>query len=468
MKRIDLFSSRRKRFGLLSVLAFLLVGCASSTEGYKSPELDLPAVPQDVKQTISNVSWWESFGDPVLNALVQEALRSNWDLLKTNAKLNEARASLASVNALTTPRLDGAVSTSSSRRKLGDNTTLQEFNGTTRTTKLGVSMSWELDLWGRVAHLNEAAQARWASSELMQEATQLSVASTVTEAYFQWRTLQDKLAMTQSAVAQLQSICDLEQRRWQAGLATELVYRQSLAELVSFQAKLPQLEEAIGKSELALQVLVGRAPREIGQRFALGASSIKVPAIPPVLDTQLLLRRPDVAAAEWSLKAAYSDVNVSRAERYPRLNLSLIGGLLNSSSNWVTGTPTWIDVGLGASAPIWDGGLTASKIDANVARRDYAKAQYHQAVLQAYRDLYEALLVQRSSDQHLGLLQNELNSRQKSLSLTQKSHDAGRSSQYEVLSEKIKVLQVQLELSDAQQAQWLSRSRFYKAVGGSL
>ena len=103
-----------------------------------------------------------------------------------------------------------------------------------------------------------------------------------------------------------------------------------------------------------------------------------------------------------------------------------------------------------------------------MARRDYAKAQYHQAVLMAYRDLHEAVLFQRASDAQLESVEDELLLRQRSLALTQKSHDAGRSSQYEVLSEKIKVLQAQWALSDAQQAQWLSRSRFYKAIGGNL
>ena len=146
----------------------------------------------------------------------------------------------------------------------------------------------------------------------------------------------------------------------------------------------------------------------------------------------------------------------------------MVTGLLTSSSTWVSNSPSWLDTGLTASAPLWDGGFAASKADASVARRNHAKAQYHQAVLLAYRDLQEAVLAQTSSDAQAALVESELKLRQQSLALTQKSREAGRSSQYEVLSEKIKVLQAQLALCDAQQAQWLSRVHFYKAIGGSL
>jgi multidrug efflux system outer membrane protein len=448
--------------------SLLLSGCSNLSEAYKAPDLELPSVPAGVKQIIASTSWWESFGDPVLNAWEKEALENNLDLAKTYARMEEARASLASTQSLITPRLDVVGGLSGSRYKADTTTSANELSNLKRSASIGLALNWELDVWGRVKQLNEGAKARLNSSELMQDAAALSLSGLVADTYFQWRTLQTKLATTRDAVGQLKKITDLERRRWRAGLGTELSYSQSLAELDSVESKLPLLIEAVGRTELALQVLAGRPPRDLGQALSKKSAVINVPATPKLIDTQLLLRRPDVASAEWALKAAYADTNVSRLERYPRLNLSILGGLLASSSSAIAGTPLWLDSGLNAVAPLFDGGLNASKIDASLARRDYAKAQYHQAVLQAYRDLHEAVLAQTSSDRYVARVEEELASRVRVLKLTQKSHDAGRSSQYEVLDEELKVLQTKLTLSDAKQAQWLSRSHFFKAIGGNL
>ncbi|TDR30765.1 efflux transporter outer membrane subunit [Hydromonas duriensis] len=462
------FKPKMIGLALLGSSSLFLLGCSHLSEDYKAPDLELPSVPEGVKQSISSTSWWASFGDPVLNGWEQEALAHNWDLVKAYARMEEARAGLASTQSLITPRVDVVGGLSGSRYKVGTNTSVDELNRLTRSASVGLALNWELDVWGRVKQLNEGAKARWSSSELMQDATALSISGLVADTYFQWRTLQSKLAITRDAVEQLKKITDLERRRWKAGLGTELSYSQSLAELDSVESKLPLLVEAVGRAELALQVLAGRPPRDIEQALPKKTAAIKVPATPKVLDTQLLLRRPDVAAAEWALKAAYADVNVSRLERYPRLNLSILGGLLASSSAAIAGVPLWLDTGLNAAAPLFDGGLNASKVDASLARRDYAKAQYHQAVLQAYRDLQEAVLAQTSSDRYVLMVEKELASRERALQLTQKSRDAGRSSQYEVLAEQLKVLQAKLTLSDAKQAQWLSRSHFFKAIGGNL
>jgi multidrug efflux system outer membrane protein len=456
-----------RRF-LIGIYVMVLSGCVGIADPYQSPELDLPAVPEGIKQKISSASWWRSFNDETLTAWVEDALRNNWDLARARARMEEAKASLGSAEALNTPRLDGAVGVSGTRRKFGSNTTSEEFNGVTRTATVGLSLGWELDVWGRVDQMNQSARARYVSSELMRDAAALSVAGLVADTYFQWRTLETKYQITKDAIVQLQAICDLEKRRWQAGLGTELAYQQSLAELASTQAKLPLLEDAKGRSAVALQVLAGRGPRVLDPHMESKKTVIRAPDIPEVLDTQILLRRPDVAAAEWALKAAYSDVNASRAERYPRLSLSVVTGLLTSNSSWVSGTPSWLDTGLNATAPVWDGGMAASKVEASVARRSNATAQYHQSVLQAYRDLQEAVLSQKTSDMQFNLTQSELRLREQSLRFVQKSHAAGQKNLYEVLNEKIKVLQVQLALSDAQQAQWLSRTHFYKAIGGSL
>jgi multidrug efflux system outer membrane protein len=198
------------------------------------------------------------------------------------------------------------------------------------------------------------------------------------------------------------------------------------------------------------------------------ASVVALPVLPSVVDTRVLLRRPDVAAAEWGVQAEHANWNVSQAQRYPRLSLNLVGGLLASSSALISGLPLSFEASAGAGVPIFDGGALDAQVQAAQARRERAVVQYRQTVMQAHREVHDAVLQVHSSDRHAAALLKELGLRQQALALAQRSYQAGRSSQYEVLSETVKVLQVQWAMSDTRQSQWVARSQFYKAMGGGL
>jgi multidrug efflux system outer membrane protein len=193
-----------------------------------------------------------------------------------------------------------------------------------------------------------------------------------------------------------------------------------------------------------------------------------LPDTPREFDGALLLRRPDVASAEQLLIAANADVNSIRAESLPRLNLSLLASVLATTSKLITGAPLFFDVGAGLSGPIFDAGYVKSKTEAAEARREAAVAYYRYAVSIAFREVYEAMIQRDAADRQVASSQSEVATRKKSLALTEKSYDAGRSSKFEVLSESIKVLNAQLRLIDAVQAQYIARAQYYKAVGGGF
>lgn len=457
------------RFKFLVLNACLcILGCSTTVEPYASPDLDLPELPAGISQSISRDDWWLVFQDPVLNELVSEALKNNWDIVKAGTSVAQARENLSGAQALSAPNLSAGVNYSASRRKLDSAKTETEFNKVTRTSTGNIALGWELDIWGRMEHMSEAAKARFVSSELMYKAAQLSITSLVVDTYFQLRILQNKTQLMQEMVEVMQNISALELRRWKSGLGTESAYRQTEIDLMSAKVNVLLLQEAAGKSGVALQAILGKSPRDLSAPHYAANLAIDATPLPDELDTKILLRRPDVAAAEWGLKAAYADVNATRAERYPRLGLSAIVGVLSSSSTWVSGTPIWLDTGLSSGVSLIDGGLNVSKVNASIARRDYAKAQYHQAVLQAYTDLHKAVLEQKTSDKQLAYVTSELVLRKQILAFVHKSHRVGRVSQYEVQAEILKVLQLELALSDAKQAQLLSRSHFYKAIGGGV
>lgn len=443
-----------------------LAGCATQApQPYVGPSLDLPAGP--LAPLSIDRQWWRVFGDPVLDSLVEDALTYNLDLAKAAANVEEARSNVAAANALLSPRVDGVATSAVTRRQL-NLANSEDFNKTTASAAAGAALNWEIDLWGRIKQMNDAALSRLAASEHTRNATTLSISSAVVETYLQLLTLDSKLRITQAGRDNLRAVTALERRRWQGGVGTELAYRQSVAELASTESAIPMIEAAITKTEFALQLMVGRTPRQMNGRLPRASFMPRLPETPKEVDPALLLRRPDVASAEQLLIGSSADVNAVRAERYPRLNVSSLLGLIATTSNVISGFPLFFDIGGDLTMPLYDAGLIQSKIDGAEARRTKAEAHFTYTVSVAFRETYEAMAMREASDRQFSTTETEVALRKKSLALTEKSYAAGQSTKFEVLSETIKVLNAQLSLADARQNQFISRSQVYKALGGGF
>jgi outer membrane protein, multidrug efflux system len=449
---------------MVAFCALSLTACASLWPEYESPKIELPEAAG--KSVSIDRQWWKAFGSSELDALIDDALIYNFDLAKAAANVAEARANTASAASLLKPRVDGIAGVDASRRTFATAASADDFNREVTSTAVGAGLSWEIDLWGRIRQLNDAALARLAASEHARNATTLSISTTVAETYFQLLMVDNKVDTTRRAIEYLRNMTDLEYRRWKAGMGTQLAYRQSLADLASTEARMPNLVAAQAKTALALRLLVGSSPRELTDR--VGRSSVSLPNPPSEFDSSLLLRRPDVASAEQMLVAAHADVNAARAEIYPKLNLSILAGFVASTSTLVSGMPLFFDARTTLIGPIYDGGLVQSKIDGAEARREKALAHYRYTVSLAFKDAYEALIMREAGDKQIVSSDIEVQTRRTALSLTQKSYEVGRSSKFEVLAESIKVLNAELTLEDAKYAQLVSRSQYYKALGGGF
>lgn len=463
MSKPSVFRVLIKPLALSTLLA--MTGCSVIWPAYEAPRIDMP--PAALKPQSIDSQWWKAFGDPALDQLVQDALVNNFDLAKAAANIEEARANAGAARALLSPRVDGVAKTGASKNQLNFGVSEEDINKATASATVGAAVNWEIDLWGRIRLTNDAALARLAASEHTRNATALSISSAVVDTYLQLRMLDAKLVTTRDAASNLKYAANLEFRRWKAEAGTEMAYRQSLAEQTATEARIPGLISAITKTELALQLLVGRNPRQMTEPLVRSVQP-KVPEMPREFDSALLLRRPDVASAEQMLVAAHADVNAARAERYPRLNLSLLAGLIASSTGAITGFPLFWDASAALSGPIYDAGLVQSKAEGAEARRERAVAHYRYTVSLAFRETYEAMMLADTSDSQFASSNAEVATRKKSLVLMQKSYDAGRSSKFEVLSESIKVLNAELSLADARQNQLVARSQYFKALGGGF
>ncbi|UVJ43623.1 efflux transporter outer membrane subunit [Pseudomonas sp. LS1212] len=462
----------RTTLALVGMLALMtcISGCATPWQKkwptHETQVVDLPAPSPTLAPLSIDREWWTVFGDPTLNGLVADALVNNLDLAKAAANVAEARANAGAAKAMLSPRADAVGKASATRRQLS--VVGEDLNHTTTFATGGVGVSWEIDLWGRIRQLNEASLARLAASEHTRNATVLSISSAVVETYFQLLALDANLRITQDAERNLSEVADLERRRWEADVGTELAYSQSLAEFASVKTRIPSIEAAIVRTQLALAILVGRTPRQMTAPLARSGALPSLPDIPSEFDSTLLLRRPDVASAEQMLAAANADVNAARAERLPRLNLALLAGLIASSSSAISGFPLYADLSSGVSAPIYDAGLLQSKVEAAVARKDKAIAHYRYTVALAFRDVYAAMIDRDAGDRQVGAAVKVVKIRKQALKLTEKSYEAGRSSKFEVLSETIDILNAQTALTDARLNQFIASSEFFKAIGGGF
>jgi multidrug efflux system outer membrane protein len=206
----------------------------------------------------------------------------------------------------------------------------------------------------------------------------------------------------------------------------------------------------------------------MGEPLARADRLPTLPDTPQDVDAQLLLRRPDIASAEQLLVAAHADINAIQAERYPRLTLSILAGLLLTTSSAISGVPLYWDITGGLVAPLFDGGLIDSRVEGAQARRDKAEAHYRYTVSVAFRETYDAMVQRDWSDKELRAKEYEVEMRRKSVALTEKSYEAGRSSKFEVLTEMVKLYNTQLQVVGARRDQYVSRALLYKALGGGF
>jgi outer membrane protein, multidrug efflux system len=447
--------------------ASLLVGCATPQwPAYERPALDMPAA--SARPVAVSPQWWQAFGDPVLDALVAEALANNADLKKTLASLDEARASLGMAQSALSPRLDAFGKAGLNKRYIDFNLLPEPYSKTSSSASAGLSASWEIDLWGRLSLLSDAALARVAASEHTRDAVTLSVSTAMVDAYFQLRALDNQLEILNGVSASLKAVTNLELRRWKAQMGTERAYRQSVAELAGAQSRYPPLEAAVRHTEMAIKFLAGRTPRQMSEPVPRGPGLPTLIVLPDEFDGDVLLRRPDVASAEQMLIAAHADVSAIRAERLPRLNLSSMASLMVTSSKVINGLPLFWDAAAGVSMPLFDGGLLENKADAATARRVRAEVHYRQVLSGAFRECHDAMIDREASEKRYVSLQRLVDTRKASLVLAERSYESGRSTKYEVLGETLKVYEAQLQLVDARLAQYQARSQFYKAVGGGF
>ena len=392
----------------MSAFAALLVGCAAGPD-YVRPSIELPAAykeagpwkPAQPRTADAATPWWRVYGDPVLDGLVADAMRANQSLRVSEAQYRQAHALSTAAQAGLFPSLGVNVAAVRSRGPVsGRGDVLQD------SLSAGLNASWVPDLWGSVRRSIESAQANEAASADDLAGAQLVIQTEVAQDYLNLRITDLQRDLYASTIEAFARALQLTQSQYRAGIVLRSDVALSENQLKSAQAQAVDLEASRSQLEHAIAILTGRAPASFSlprQPITLQALRARLPEVPAGVPSELLQRRPDIAAAERRAAAANANIGVAQAAFYPSLSLTgnLGAGATSLSTLFNTPDRVW-SLGAALAGTVFDAGLRSARREQAVAAYDAAAAQYKQTVLTGLQQVEDNLALLR-------LLDNELN-----------------------------------------------------------
>jgi outer membrane protein, multidrug efflux system len=464
-------TTMRKSLILLVVMA--LSGCVTLPE-MKQLKTDLPASWQLSEQegkpqgTVA-ADWWKAYNDPALDALMAEALAHNHDLKLAAARIEEVRANLGLAEADRYPevQIDGNVG----RNRVTSKGTMPVTSPTNNNFKLNLQAAWEVDLWGRYRAASEAARADLLATEYARRGIQTSLTTTLAQSYFALAALDASLKLSQETLTNRREAVVLQRLRFEAGVTSELAWRQAEAEQASVEISLAQLAQQVRQQELALAVLLGREPRQImeaGITRGIQLAGLSLPpAIPADLPSDLLLRRPDLLQAQQKLLSAQARIREAGAAIYPNLSLTAnLGSESKALSDLFSGPAAIWGLAAGLSQTVFNAGRTEAAIKAADARQDQALIAYEQSLQVAFKEVLDALVTQRQA-RETGIAEaRRVDALKRASELADLRYQNGVSNYLEVLDARRNLFQAEQGGIEARRAQLAATADLFKALGG--
>ena len=410
--------------GLLAGAAMLLAGCmvgpdyvrptAPAPAAFKEAEGWKPAQPAD---TAPRGNWWEVFADADLDALEQQAELANQTVQAAAARVREAQAATQAMRAGLFPGVSGNAAAARSARSSGASSIANSSN-------LGLDARWEVDLWGRVRRGVEASEATAQSAAADLAAARLSVQALLAQNYLLLRVQDAQIRLLRDTVAGYQKSLDLTRNQYAAGIVSRGDVVQAEAQLKSTQAQVLEAAIARAQQEHAIAVLVGKPPSELA--IAPRPLAPVFPAIPVALPSELLERRPDIAAAERHAATANAQIGVAQAAFYPSLSLSAGGGLQSSALGELLSLPNryWA-LGAGLAQTIFDAGLRSAQQAQAIASYDETVANYRSTVLNAFQEVEDNLVALSLLEQQAAVQDEAVAAARQAVAIATNQYQAG-------------------------------------------
>jgi len=459
----------RMKIGLISVLTAtaLLAGCAVGPD-YARPSATLPEdysqAPEARAAAPVNPEWWMLFGDSGLNALVQQALDANQDLQAAIARLEAAEAVTREAGAAYYPAVDLGASTSRSGTS-GVTYNGQRMGGATYDNRrAALSLSYEIDLWGRIRRQNEAAGAEALASRFARDSVRLALIGQVANEYLTLRSHDAEVAVSQETVTSRENTLRIVQARLDAGSSSALELAQAENSLATAQSQLSQLKRLRALSENQIALLTGQP----GLRIPPNLTPLPLPPVPPAgLPSTLLEARPDVRQAEEKLVAANARIGVAKAAYFPAISLTGVYGSESMAlSNLFTGPAGIWSAALGLSMPIFDAGRTGARVDQATAGQKESLAAYRKTMQTAFKEVNDALASLRELAAEETANVAQLEAARRALKLSQARYEAGYSGFLEVLDAQRTTNIAQLTYLNSRKNRLGAAVDLFKALGG--
>ena len=450
--------------------AALIAGCASMAPDYQAPALPVPAAypadaPPTAGQRAAALDWREHFADPQLQALITQALDQNRDLRLAALRVQEARAAYGIQRAERLPTIGVQGDASRGRVPAGLSPAGQAVTGSQYQAALGVN-AWEIDFWGRVQSLQDAALQSYLATDAARRALTLSLVAQVADGYLQLRELDERLVLARRSIATRQESLRIFTRRFEVGSTSRLDLTQ--VQTLSAQARAlgAQLEQLRAAQAHALAQLVG-GPADLPATAAPLDDGAVLHPLAAGLPSDLLADRPDILAAEHRLRAANANIGAARAAFFPRIALTAnagaasaqFDGLFEGASRAWTFAPS-------ISLPIFDGGSRRSSLDLAEVRRDVAVADYEKTVQAAFRDVADALSARQWLAEQVRIAQEALAAQTERARLAKLRYDNGAAAFLEVLDAQRDLLAAEQSLVQTRRALLSARVGLYAALGG--
>ncbi|EGI76334.1 efflux transporter outer membrane subunit [Hylemonella gracilis] len=462
-------SHRSYRVPALLLVALVLSACASYQPGALRSELPADTVPAQLqgssKGDLPALAWRGIVTDPRLVQLVERALVNNLDLRLAALNIDAARAAYRITDAALLPTVttSGTVTRARSSAALGTGVA---------TTQYGVSLgvaAWEIDLWGRLGDLKSAALASYLSKEETRASVQATLISETLQAWLTLSADRQLARLAQETLDDWKETLSLTERRQALGAASTLDVAAAQASVQTARADLASVRTQVDQDRNALRVLLGG---ELDEALLPGEQEAddlaRLPAVPGDLSSAVLLRRPDVRAAERSLQAQEANVAAARAALFPSISLTTSAGQASTSLETLSqsGQRTW-SIAPSISLPIFDGGAAKAQLQSARVDQQIALTNYQKTLQTAFEEAANALAIRQRIDERLAAQGAQVLAYETVLRLTETQRKLGAASAQTVLTAQLNLYAAQKTLISLRLTEQANRLTLYKVLGGA-
>jgi len=418
------------------------------------------------ERAAADIAWREYFADERLRRVIELALEHNRDLRVAALNIEQARAQYRIQRADQFPAL-GVTASQNAQRVPGD---LNSSGQSMVSRRYGVSVgiaSWELDFFGRVRSLRDAVLEQYLASEAAHRSARIALVAETATAWLQLAADRERLETARRTLAARRTTVELTQASFEAGVASALELRQTQAEMQRARADVAQYSTSVARAANALSLLVGDSLPEALLPASFELTLTEVATLPAGLPAEVLIRRPDILAAEHRLRAANANIGAARAAFFPRITLTAgagtasaeLGGLFDSGSRAWNFLPQ-------LSLPIFEGGRLAASLNVAEVRRDIAVAEYERAIQSAFREVADALAERASLGEAVDAAQRLVAAAQESHRLSAARRQAGVDSLLVLLDAQRTLYAAEQTLIATRLAEAANRVTLYKVLGG--